>query len=415
MSLPTIEPILPDEPEQLSPARQRRRRRALVPPDKKDRSGFLVELSERVVPSFDFFLFSLLAGIVLAVSFYFDSPALVFLSALLAPFMAPVLGASLGAITGAPRFWLQSLVGLFVGGLMVFLCSLLAGWVAALQPTQAVLQAAAHSRFTWAGFLVMVLGAGLTTYLIVRSPHQKPLVTSVAIAYSLYLPVGAAGFGLGSGTQGLWPGGLSLFAIHLVWAILISILVLAILGLRPLSAAGYLLAVVSLALAVLTVPFLQAAGSFAAPTSQQAVVTGQMSTPEPTEPALLPEQFTPTPSVTSTATQVTPTITPQPPTPTITPTNTLVPTSTPTITITTAPTPVWARVNAPEGNGILIRQEPSFTAGLVQSLLNGTMVEVLPEVFSQDNVTWVKIRTVDGKEGWVVRSLLATATPAPNW
>lgn len=80
-----------------------------------------------------------------------------------------------------------------------------------------------------------------------------------------------------------------------------------------------------------------------------------------------------------------------------------------------APTPVWARVNAKEGDGILIRSEPSFTANLVQSLLNGTLVEVLPDVINSENVTWVKIRTVNGKEGWVVRSLLATATPAPNW
>ncbi len=273
MSLPSVEPILPEENEPLPPARRRRRQRNIIPPGEEERSGFLYELSVRVVPSFDFFMFSLLSGIVLGAALLIDSPALIFLATLLAPFMSPVIGMSLGTITGTLRFWMQSLMGLLIGSLMVFFCGLLSGWAASLQPARPYLQAAAHSQFTWAGFLVLALGAGLTTYLIVRSPAQKPLVTSVAIAYSLYLPIGVAGFGLSSGVAGLWPGGLILFIVHLIWANLISTVVLAALGLRPLNGIGYLLGFSYLALGLLVIVLMQLTGGSTAVSEIAAVAT----------------------------------------------------------------------------------------------------------------------------------------------
>ena len=51
----------------------------------------------------------------------------------------------------------------------------------------------------------------------------------------------------------------------------------------------------------------------------------------------------------------------------------------------------------------------------MKTLLNGILVEVLPETIEKENVTWVKIRTPNGEiEGWIVRSLLTTSTPAPG-
>src|SRR5512138_711867 len=114
MSLPSIEPI-PDENENLPPARRRRQRRRIVPPGSGEQAEFLIQLSERMVPSFDFFLFSLLAGLTLGLALLLDSPALVFLAALLAPFMAPALGISLGTIAGTLRFVMQSLGSLSIG------------------------------------------------------------------------------------------------------------------------------------------------------------------------------------------------------------------------------------------------------------------------------------------------------------
>src|SRR5512146_1864239 len=182
MSLPTIEP-LPSEKSTLPPARRRRQRRTILPSDSSERAVFLRELAHRTVPSFDFFLFSLLAGLCLGAALLLDSPALVFLAALLAPFMAPAVGISLGTVAGAGGFILQSLGSLSIGSLIMFLCGMVAGWAVHLLPQRIYEQAALHSQFTIADFVVLALGAGLTAFLIVRSPHQKPLVTSIAIAY----------------------------------------------------------------------------------------------------------------------------------------------------------------------------------------------------------------------------------------
>ena len=103
----------------------------------------------------------------------------------------------------APLAWLAPFP-LATGGLALALFAFLAA-------TYAAVDAARQGEAALAGdFRVRALGAGLTAYLIVRSPHQKPLVTSVAIAYELYLPAGVAGFGLTSGIGTLWLNSLSL-------------------------------------------------------------------------------------------------------------------------------------------------------------------------------------------------------------
>jgi uncharacterized membrane protein len=403
MSLPTFEP-LPDENESMPPAHRRRQRRMIIPPSTDERASFLRELSLRTVPSFDFYLFSLLAGLALGAAVLVDSPALFVLAALLAPFMAPAVGISLGTVTGTPRFVLQSLGSLGIGSLIVFLCGMLAGWSTTLIPARDYQQALYHSSFTWPDFFLLALGTGLAAYLIARLPNQRPLVASAAIAYELYLPAGVAGFGLSSGLESLWPDGLLLFFIHLVWAALIGTLVLGVLGLRPLKATGYVLSALYAVIGIVTVMFsLNAAQGLQGPTL-----------PEVQVGAIQAQTITPSPTASSRPSQ-TPSRTPETPTPTITRTRTLVPTGTPTLTITPVPTPVWAQINASEGGGALIRAEPSYNAAVIQSLLNGTLVEVLPEVVTDGGVAWVHVRLVNEKEGWIVRTLLRTATPAPDW
>ena len=400
MNLPSIEPILPEDPESLPPARRRRSRRLNFSSSTQDeRAEFLAEVAHRVTPSADYFLFSLLAGVILVAALLTDAPALYLLSVLLAPFLAPVMGLSFGMLLGSPRFFFQSLAAVFIGGLILFGMGALAGWVSQFLPAAGSTQAALHAAFTWPDILLLTIGAGLTTFMLARSPETKPLVSNIALAYALYLPAGVAGYGLVSGTPGLWPDGLILFGVYLALAVLVSAIVLAAFRLRPLNAFGYtatggLILVCGLAgLAIL----------------------GAM--PDSGLPPAAPLAVHP-PAIdaTLTATSLPPmTETPAPPTVTLTPTNTLVPSMTPTLTLTPIPTPLWAKVYAPQSNGVLVRSEPSGTSKIVASLLNNNLVEVLPEVVQDGAVTWVHVRVNATTVGWINQSLLITATPAPGW
>ena len=124
--------VTPDDPEQLPPARRRRARRLLAPMESEDRIDFLDKVAHRASPSFDFFLFSLLAGAVIAVGYLLNSQPILILSAILAPLMAPVIGISLGMVVGSVQFFLRSLVGLLIGSVLVFSVGILAGYVSRL-------------------------------------------------------------------------------------------------------------------------------------------------------------------------------------------------------------------------------------------------------------------------------------------
>ncbi len=409
MSLPTSEPI-PMPEEELPPARRRRMKRLVIPDGGVEQQQLLDELGRAATPGAEFYTSALLAGLVAGLGFLLDSPALVILAALLAPFMGPLMGVSLATIAGSMRFMAGSLGSLLIGAVIFLLTGSLAGWVARIFPPQSAAQAAYHLAITWPDLLLLVIGMVLSLVLLVRSTQQRPLVSSVAVAYTIYLPLAAAGYGLTSGIALAWEGGLLVFVGHLIVAGLAGTLTLVTLGLRPMRASSYLLTGVY-ALACLAgglVFFLSSSTVVGAPAPLQvtvpaAAVPRPSATPQPLAAAAQ------APSATYTLTQL-----PQP-SPTLEPTHTLVPTKTPTITVTPEPTPVWARINAKGGNGAFIRSEARYDSLIVTSLLNGNVVEVLPDVLVADGVTWVKVRTADGREGWIVRSLLATATPAPNW
>lgn len=393
-----LEPI----PEAQHTARRRRRRRSIVPPGKGDRALFIGEIAERLIPGFDFFLFSLLAGIVLALGILLNSPAIYLLAALLCPFMAPVVGLGFASAVGSVRFLFQSLGSLLIGSGLVFGAGALGGWISKLLPGLTFDQAAQRTQFTIPDFLLLTIGAVMAIYLIVRSPKNRSLVASVALAYEIYLPLGVAGFGLTSGASNLTLDALKVAGVHIAWVIVVGTLLLTILKLRPFNFFGYFLTVIILGGAIYALVVTSAFGSAIQKQLSPYVSIASFS------PSNLPvEQATATKAPVSIFQQSTPTIS--------TPTNTLVPTRTPTVTITPQPTPVWAKVNSPSSTGVVVREEPTFSSKYIASLLNGSLVQVLPETVFADNNYWVHVITNDGKIGWIVRGLLVTATPAPGW
>ena len=48
------------------------------------------------------------------------------------------------------------------------------------------------------------------------------------------------------------------------------------------------------------------------------------------------------------------------------------------------------------------------------ALMEGTEVKVLPETYEKGKIFWVRIRTIEGKEGWIIQELLVTMTPVPE-
>jgi len=398
MSIPTTE-LHPDDPDSLPPARRRRARRLLAPLEADERAALTDQLASRAAPSFDFFLLSLIAGIVICIGFLIDIPAFLVLGAALAPLMAPVIGIALGTVIGSVAYFLRSLTGFIIGCLFVFL----AGWVGGLLAkdwlTSNLSQAHLHAQLSWANFLVLAVGAILTALSIARSGQDGVLshsaLTSVALAYELYLPLVVAGLGLGTGIPYLFPDGLVVFALHLAWAVLLGALALAILGFRPLTLFGYTLGGAVTLLCVILVFGISGAG---------AAFGAKIGLPTP-----IPS---PTPTLTPTATY---TPTPLPPTPTLTPTLTNTPTLTPTFTPTPTATPVFLLVPPDLSEGARIRSEPGGET--VTFLRSNTLLILIPdEPVEKDGKVWLHVMTQDGVQGWIIRSILivVTATPVPT-
>lgn len=235
MNLPQTEQF-PDDPERLPPARRRRAYRLLAPLNADERAAFLDGLAHRASPSFDFFLFSLLSALVLSAGFLLNVPVFLILGAILAPLMAPVVGVSLGTIIGSVRYFLRSLTGLLIGGLLVFLAGLLGGYLARMGFGSSVgfPLAHLHAQLSWPDLLVLAIGAVFTTAAMTHAQElgsfpmgklrsgalPSAALPSVILAYELYLPLVSAGFGLSSGVPDLFPDGLVVFAMHLAWATL---------------------------------------------------------------------------------------------------------------------------------------------------------------------------------------------------
>jgi len=99
------------------------------------------------------------------------------------------------------------------------------------------------------------------------------------------------------------------------------------------------------------------------------------------------------------------------PTQTLTPipTSTTKPTLVPSNTNT--PTPVLGVVSAQ--NGAVIRAEPDFSAPVVTYVNDGGEIYLLNETQLSGQYLWISVMTEGGEQGWMLGSLVQTATPTP--
>jgi hypothetical protein len=391
---------LPEDPSHESLARRRRAKRSLIPDSDVARAAVLENLARRAFPSFEFFLFSLLCGAILGAGYIFDSPSILLLGILLSPLMAPWVGIALAAVTGSGRFFVQTLAGFFISIGLVFFSSYLAGAAARVLPPQSVLQATIHSHLWWTDLLVVVLGSVLLIVSFVRS-EQRPILPSVILTYELFLPLSSAGFGLGSGLSNFWPNGILVFCVHLALATLVGLLTLVFVGFRPRRLPGYFLSLTIGLLALVIFIWLSGIGSgygFPGGSKTPSVTASDQATPVvtqnmPVSSASPQANISGTVEPSSTATQRIPI------------------TVTPTITLTPEATPIYARIFTENGLGAYVRQSPGSATTILVALVNDSLVQILPETQVLNGDTWQKIRTSAGIEGWIIRSLMATATP----
>ncbi|HLO16057.1 MAG TPA: DUF389 domain-containing protein [Anaerolineales bacterium] len=416
------EPTSPHHPEQTPEfvsARARRRRaqrRAYFPTDEEGRAELFTHLTRRAFPSYELFVFSLVAGAILGLGYLFNAQALLVFGILVSPLLTPWIGTALSIVAGALRLFLQTVMALFVSSLIIFLCGLLAGF--ASRPFQPLTfnEAFIHSRLWWPDLIALTIGAILITISFVRS-EDRPYLPSALLAYELFLPLCAAGFGLGSGIGEIWPQGLFVFLVHLAWATFFGLIILFFLRFYPTSFGGLAFTGLTFIALITIVTVYTGFGNWIM------MQTG-LSTPAPAAVIALTSTPSAIPSITqspisdqATAAIGVP-ISTATPTPrfTLTAVN-LLPTETPTSTVTAEPTPILAVIRASEGGGAFIREKPG---GIVLVTLgNGSTVTIIPnDLQDVKGVIWVHVFTlVNDKriEGWMIQAVLQTATPVADW
>lgn len=416
MSLSGFEPDLDSVPKPVPAARKRRQKHTFTPVNAETKIEILKKLSHRLTPSFDFFLASILSGLLIAVAVFFDDTFILYLIAILAaPFLAPQIGLALTPAFGTFKFFFQSLGATLIGCGLVFGSAFGAGWAALFLPERQFAGSVEFASFKPLDFILLTAAVGIVVMMLVRFPEKRPNMPGVVLAYALYIPLGISGFALGYGLEPLWFSALLLFGVYLGWISFIGMVFFIIFGLRPRSAFGVSLAVIEL-FVVLTVilgagliklavdppePKIASSTETAAPTT--AVITSTAGA----VPTLTTSATLPLPSATTTPTKFnTPAYTA-----TLTPTNTLVPTLTPTMTISAQPTPFYATISVKNANGAVIRAEPNYDSPITKSLLNGMLVEILPGEENRTDNNWVKVITSDNIQGWIYLDLLSTTNP----
>jgi hypothetical protein len=378
MSLPPVEPNA--ESDRLARARQRRLKRQFTQLQADEREAFLEGLARLLTPGFDFYLRALGSGVLLALGYRFEQAALLFAGLLVAPPMSPILGMTLAAVSGRLRFFLIQLAMLAV----VLASTLLLVWLGGLGAPAKELEllAGLHTSINLIDLGLVIAGALVFTWFFARR-SQLQLAPSLAIGYELLLPLGAAAYGMARADLALVQDAGLVFGVHLILALASGLILLIILGFRPLVGGTH-----SLAIAIGLIGLL----GLLAVAGLGATVVASLPTPTPT-----------------------PTTTPLPPPPTGTPTPTSTPSPSPTAsplptaTATATPIPPRAMVVGVGNDGVFLRQDPM--GALVSGLYGGTEVEFLGNPQAVQGDTWVQVRMLDGTEGWMLAKFLATLVP----
>ncbi|MDO9085607.1 MAG: SH3 domain-containing protein [Anaerolineaceae bacterium] len=372
--------------------------------------GFLDQLARRLEINVETFLVGSISLLLLSIGLLLDQFPLFVLAILLSPILSPILGFAFGFNLGAIKFLRIGFFSLLLHFVSLFVVGAFSGFIARQFPEKEFIIWQYFVDVTWAGFLLIFVGILIMVSTIIRNPRQASLVANVALAYSFYLPVVSAGFAFGIGLKNQFIAGLYTFLFYFIFAVVIGVIVLLAYRIKPIKIQNWLGVVSLLILVILGVVFFM--------DSEFGIDIGEDQNKinlTDTNLSFMPTQISPLPSSTSiplpTSTMTISSNSIEQPTEVIPTLNT----STATITLTPLPVVIWVEIRSPEGDGANIREEPGFSARIIRTVLNGTAVQVLDEVEVVDGATWAHIRFIDQVEGWIMRSLIVSATPEPEW
>lgn len=367
--------------------------------------GFLDQLSHRLEINVETFLVGAISLLIISLALLLDKLPLFILALLITPILSPILGFAFGFNLGSLRFLRIGLFSLMLNVFSFLVVGAFTGFIAKQFPEREFNIWKYFIEFNWAGLLLLFVGILIMVSTIIRNPRQASLVANVALAYSFYLPLVSAGFAYGMGFNEQFFIGFLTFIQYFGFAIIFGVSILFGYRIRPVSLTNWwgfasLLIIMTVVGFIIFSPKSNQKSSDGIPVSEIRLVTDAIPTIELFEETPIPTQ-----------TKEEAIFEPEVPTSVVE----LISTSTATITLTPLPAVIWAEIRSPEGDGANIRVEPGFSSKILRTVLNGTAIQVLDEVEVIDGATWVHIRFIDQVEGWIVRSLIVSATPEPEW
>ena len=395
MSLPSSE-RLPNNINDLPPARQRHIRRQPRSASLAERQILLESLLTLIAPTPNFFILSLFGALTAGAALYFDEPAILIVAIVTFPFLRPIFGLSLFPVTLKFGHALKSIVSLLILLVLSLSAGVLAGWLRGSNLVE-IVSILRFSNLYWLDLTVLGGSSVLGALILIRQ-GWLPRLIGVVLSYMILIPVTVAGFGFALNQTALWQGALLVSVVHLGVSIVLTMLTFLVIGFTPKNSMGWLLLIVTLAL---TLAFLTGSLNMSGHQLQPAIQ------PSPTMISLATPSVTPSPKTVTTSTLTK-----------ISATNTLTPTQSPTITRTRTQTPTpepttfWVMVNAT--NGAVIRESPNFGYPVIGYVNDGDLIEIFGEVVSQSGSRWYQVQVPTGETGWILASLVNTQTPAPT-
>lgn len=380
-------------------------------------NGFLNQVARRLEINIETFLVGSISLLIFALALLFDKLALFVLGLLIAPILSPILALVFGINLGSIRFLKIGLTSFLLNIVSFFIVSGFAGFIARQFPEREFIIWKLFVNFEWAAIALLLVGILIMVSTLLKNPRQSSLVANVALAYSFYLPLIAAGFAFGLGLKNEFITAGITFLLMFLIALVLGVVVLLLYKIRPAGIKNALVLIVFFAIIVggaivyyqlfqnPEMPGITSNANEMVTATNETISTMDTDTSNTIDPSPTVKLITSTPTVQNT--QEFSGI----------PTETIFidPTNTATITLTPLPEIIWAEVRSPEGDGANIRSGPGFSSNIIKTVLNGTAVQVLDEVEVIDGVTWIHIRFIDGVDGWIVRNLIVSATPEPEW